>query len=101
MANRGSAEALSLEQLIDELAYLYSTRHRTLRFAPDSVLEEHSRRIADLEREYQQRMPEREVDTSPENGDFAAEHTPSATDPAQTGRSSLRTDEHVDRPTRA
>lgn len=79
MANRTSAESLSIEQLIDELAYLYATRHRTLRFAPDPELADHTRRMSELEREYQQRMPRREVPTPPRDDGVATARAPSET----------------------
>jgi hypothetical protein len=49
------------EDLLRELAELHRTRNDTLRHGSDQALEHHSARQAELEGEYLQRFPEREV----------------------------------------
>jgi Family of unknown function (DUF6158) len=53
--------SLSLEDLLDELSQLFQTRLDTLRHGSDAALENSDRRINELEREYLQRHPTREV----------------------------------------
>lgn len=53
---------LSEEELFRELASLHETRHDTLRHGSDAALENHNRRLGQLESEYLRRFPEREVD---------------------------------------
>jgi len=57
-----SASDLSDEDLFRELASLHRTRLDTLRHAPDDALAVHLARTAELEREYLDRWPEREID---------------------------------------
>jgi hypothetical protein len=53
---------LDLPDLFRELAHLCETRLDTLRHGSDSALAHHDRRMAELEREYLRRFPDREVD---------------------------------------
>ena len=53
---------LSDEDLMRELGHLYETRMDALRHAADQALDEHTRRMMQLEAEYLLRHPEREVD---------------------------------------
>jgi hypothetical protein len=55
-------QTLPDEDLLRELESLYRTRLDTLRFGSPQALEEHTARLAELEREYLRRFPEREVD---------------------------------------
>jgi hypothetical protein len=55
---------LSDEQLMRELARLHNTRHDTLRYGTEAALDNHNRRTDELEREYLQRFPHREIDPS-------------------------------------
>jgi hypothetical protein len=55
---------LNDDDLLRELASVHRTRHETLRHGSQDALVEHSRRMAELETEYLQRFPEREVDPS-------------------------------------
>jgi hypothetical protein len=52
------------DDLLRELASIHRTRHETLRHGSEDSLVEHNRRMAELEAEYLQRVPEREVDPS-------------------------------------
>jgi hypothetical protein len=54
--------ALNDDDLLRELASLHDTRHDTLRHGSDSALENHTRRVNELEGEYLRRYPQREVD---------------------------------------
>jgi len=54
--------ALSEDDLLRELASLHETRHETLRHGSESALENHTRRVRELEAEYLRRYPQREVD---------------------------------------
>jgi Family of unknown function (DUF6158) len=56
-----STSSLPLDDLLRELAQLYETRLDTLRHGSDLALENSDRRINELEREYVQRHPMREV----------------------------------------
>jgi Family of unknown function (DUF6158) len=53
---------LSDDDLMRELGHLYQTRMDALRHAADQALDEHTRRMTQLENEYLTRHPEREVD---------------------------------------
>jgi hypothetical protein len=53
---------LTDEDLLRELGHLYDTRMDALRHAADQALDEHTRRMAQLEAEYLLRRPDREVD---------------------------------------
>ena len=53
---------LTEEDLMRELERLHATRNETLRHGSDEALAMHTRRTAELEREYLHRHPEREVD---------------------------------------
>jgi len=53
---------LTDEDLIHELASVHRTRHDTLRFGSDDALFNHNRRMSELESEYLQRFPDREID---------------------------------------
>jgi len=55
-------EQLPDEDLMRELASVHRTRNNTLRHGSDDALAEHDRRMAELEAEYLQRFPDREVD---------------------------------------
>jgi len=48
--------------LLRELGHLYETRLDALRHAADQALEEHTRRMNQLEAEYLRRWPAREID---------------------------------------
>ncbi|HEU5160501.1 MAG TPA: DUF6158 family protein [Streptosporangiaceae bacterium] len=62
-ADRGVDPAeLSDEDLMRELGHLYETRMDALRHAADQALDEHTRRMTQLEDEYLQRHPQREID---------------------------------------
>jgi hypothetical protein len=52
---------LPLDDLLHELSHLYETRLDTLRHGSDAALENSDRRINELEHEYLQRQPTREV----------------------------------------
>lgn len=54
--------ALADEDLLRELESLHNTRNDTLRHGSDAALENHNRRLAELEGEYLRRRPAREVD---------------------------------------
>lgn len=56
------ASELSDEDLLRELASVHRTRHAALRHGSDRALTHHDQRMAELEREYLRRFPEREVD---------------------------------------
>jgi hypothetical protein len=53
---------LAEDDLMRELEHLHATRNDTLRHGSDDALEAHTRRTAELEREYLRRHPEREID---------------------------------------
>jgi hypothetical protein len=53
---------LTNDDLYRELENLYETRIDTLRHGSEDALATHTRRTAELEREYLRRYPEREVD---------------------------------------
>jgi hypothetical protein len=53
---------LSDEELLRELASVHEARHETLRHGSEAALDNHSRRMAELEGEYLRRFPGREVD---------------------------------------
>jgi hypothetical protein len=57
-------EQLTDDDLRRELASIHRTRNDTLRHGSDDALAEHNRRMAELESEYLQRFPEREVDAN-------------------------------------
>jgi hypothetical protein len=57
-----SPQDLAEADLIRELAHLHRTRHDTFLHGSPDALREHSSRLAELEGEYLQRHPEREVD---------------------------------------
>ena len=50
------------DDLLRELGELHRTRHDTLRHGSDQALARHDERLAELEGEYRNRFPEREVD---------------------------------------
>ncbi|HEY7487656.1 MAG TPA: DUF6158 family protein [Streptosporangiaceae bacterium] len=50
------------DDLMRELGHLYETRMDALRHGSDQALDEHTRRMTDLENEYLVRFPDREVD---------------------------------------
>jgi hypothetical protein len=54
--------SLSDVDLLRELASLHDTRHQTLRHGSGAALDNHNRRMYELEAEYLRRFPEREVD---------------------------------------
>jgi hypothetical protein len=56
------AAALSDEDLMRELATVHRTRNETLRHGSAHALETHTQRMDELEAEYLNRFPEREVD---------------------------------------
>ena len=53
---------LAEDDLMRELEHLHATRNETFRHGSDEALAMHSRRTAELEREYLRRHPRREVD---------------------------------------
>jgi hypothetical protein len=53
---------LAEEDLMRELDRLHATRNETFRHGSDEALAMHTRRTAELEREYLRRHPQREVD---------------------------------------
>ncbi|HEX6472017.1 MAG TPA: DUF6158 family protein [Streptosporangiaceae bacterium] len=53
---------LTDDDLMRELGHLYETRMDALRHAADQALDEHTRRMSQLEAEYLARNPGREVD---------------------------------------
>jgi hypothetical protein len=53
---------LDVEDLLRELRSLHDTRHDTLRHGSDDAVENHNRRMLELEKEYLRRFPQREVD---------------------------------------
>ena len=53
---------LDVEDLLRELRSLHDSRHETFRHGSDDALENHNRRMLELEREYLRRFPQREVD---------------------------------------
>jgi hypothetical protein len=53
---------LDVDDLLRELQSLHDTRHETFRHGSDDALENHNRRMLELEREYLRRFPQREVD---------------------------------------
>ena len=62
-ASRGVDPAeLTDDDLMRELGHLYETRMGALRHAADQALDEHTRRMTQLEAEYLVRYPAREVD---------------------------------------
>lgn len=50
------------DDLLRELASLHHTRHDTLRHGSSEALDQHSRRVTELESEYLRRFPGREID---------------------------------------
>jgi hypothetical protein len=54
--------ALETEDLVRELASLHRTRHDALRHGSAHALEHHTERMDQLEAEYRNRVPDREVD---------------------------------------
>ncbi|MGH4021859.1 MAG: DUF6158 family protein [Pseudonocardiaceae bacterium] len=56
------ARDLDDEDLLRELSQLHETRHDTLRHGSDDALTRHTERSAELEGEYLERFPQREVD---------------------------------------
>jgi hypothetical protein len=52
------------DDLLRELASLHNTRHDTFRHGSADALDQHTRRVAELESEYLRRFPGREVDPS-------------------------------------
>jgi hypothetical protein len=56
------ASELAIGDLLRELASVHRTRHDTLRHGSESALINHDERMAELEREYLRRFPEREID---------------------------------------
>jgi len=63
--NRGIDPAvLSDEELLRELASVHDARHDTLRHGSEAALDNHTRRMEELEGEYLRRFPHREVDPS-------------------------------------
>lgn len=63
MSNTGiDPSTLDVEDLLRELRSLHDTRHETLRHGSDDALENHNRRMLELEKEYLRRFPQREVD---------------------------------------
>ena len=56
------ANELDDADLMRELASVHRTRHDTLRHGAEESLQEHTRRMAELEVEYLRRFPAREVD---------------------------------------
>jgi hypothetical protein len=52
------------DDLLRELASLHHTRHDTLRHGSADALDQHTRRVAELESEYLRRFPGREIDPS-------------------------------------
>jgi hypothetical protein len=55
-------QTLTDEDLVRELDSLYRTRLDTLRSGSDDALEQSTARMAELEREYLRRFPDREID---------------------------------------
>ena len=55
---------LSDEELLRELSSVHETRHDTLRHGSEAALDNHTRRMEELEGEYLRRFPHREVDPS-------------------------------------
>ncbi len=53
---------LAEADLMRELEHLHATRNETFRHGSDEALEVHTKRMAELEREYLRRHPDREVD---------------------------------------
>lgn len=53
---------LDVDDLLRELHSLHGTRHETFRHGSDDALENHNRRMLELETEYLRRFPRREVD---------------------------------------
>lgn len=53
---------LTEEDLLRELRHLHVTRTDTLRHGSEDALAHHTTRMAEMEREYMRRFPEREVD---------------------------------------
>lgn len=62
VSNGVDPEQLSPEDLLNELRSLHDTRHTTFRHGSDDALENHNRRMRELEGEYLRRFPDREVD---------------------------------------
>jgi hypothetical protein len=56
------ARGLGDDDLLRELGQLHRTRHETFRHGSDSAFDAHRARTDELEREYLQRFPEREID---------------------------------------
>jgi hypothetical protein len=59
---RVPARDLETHDLMRELDSLHQTRHSTLLHGSDHALEQHTRRMGELEAEYVRRFPERDVD---------------------------------------
>jgi hypothetical protein len=57
-------EDLTETDLIRELEHLHNTRHETFLHGAPHALNEHSNRTDELEQEYLDRHPEREVDAA-------------------------------------
>ena len=53
---------LDADDLLRELQSLHDTRHETFRHGSNEALENHNRRMRELETEYLRRFPQREVD---------------------------------------
>jgi hypothetical protein len=60
--NGVDAAQLDTEDLLRELRSLHDTRHETFRHGSEDALENHNRRMLELEKEYLRRFPQREVD---------------------------------------
>lgn len=56
------ASELATEDLLRELASVHRTRHAALRHGSEQALGHHDARMAELEQEYLQRFPDREID---------------------------------------
>jgi hypothetical protein len=56
------ARDLTDGDLMRELASVHRTRHGTLRHGSDAALSHHDERTLELEQEYRQRFPDREID---------------------------------------
>lgn len=62
MSNGVDPKELSSDELLNELRSLHDTRHGTFRHGSADSLENHNRRMHELEDEYLRRFPDREVD---------------------------------------
>ncbi|HEV7654809.1 MAG TPA: DUF6158 family protein [Mycobacteriales bacterium] len=60
--SRAPATDLSDEALLRELTSLHQTRNDTFLHGSDDALAQHTRRMAELEAEYRDRRPQRDVD---------------------------------------